>query len=191
MGEYAIVDEHEVKLGVCEDLYYTRLSQATGLVTLDGEAVDNPTSGYRFRFPFPDEDHIQLGAFPDFERGVLLPFASKPTDAWVNVEPEQHRRSLYLRVPLYNGKEYGDSTYFRTVEVACPVAQGEIENIPVEIIQQRLMGDGHLAVIVRCGFCGSIYRLTPAETRAMCEAITARVPVLTEFWAKMLQRLLP
>ena len=32
----------------------------------------NPTIGWRFRFPFPEEDGVNLGCFEDYDKGVVV-----------------------------------------------------------------------------------------------------------------------
>lgn len=68
MGEYL----GNIKIGTCENLYYTTFSQLKKS-TLKGKdeylALD---SGFRFRFPFPDEKDKRIGDYDDFDRGYLI-----------------------------------------------------------------------------------------------------------------------
>lgn len=82
MGEYIKYKGNEIKIGTCESLYYTsyqkyaqalqegQLSSVPGNVP--PEAYAKPDSGYRFRFPFLDEDKLPLGDIGSFgyNRGV-------------------------------------------------------------------------------------------------------------------------
>ena len=68
MGEYIKYRHEIIKIGTCENLYYTsypkyctalesnRLSREDG--NLSPELYAKPDSGFRFRFPFPDEDKL-------------------------------------------------------------------------------------------------------------------------------------
>lgn len=85
MGEYVKYKREKIKIGTCENLYYATYPKLTealkaGLLrTLAGNLAPSfyvkPDSGFRFRFPFPDEDHLpleNLGRLNDFHRGVPL-----------------------------------------------------------------------------------------------------------------------
>lgn len=82
MGEYAKYQGEHVKIGTCEDLYYLRFDQAH-LVTAEANSLDPMDREIwpvlRFRFPFPDEDHIGPGGnFEDHDRGLRIPGWSFP-----------------------------------------------------------------------------------------------------------------
>lgn len=84
MGEYISYRGDEMKIGTCENLFYVSfpkyliamrdglLAQVAGNETPLGYA--KPDSGFRFRFPFPDEDKLPLGDIGnfDFRRGVAV-----------------------------------------------------------------------------------------------------------------------
>ncbi|MCO5237919.1 MAG: hypothetical protein M9904_14490 [Chitinophagaceae bacterium] len=83
MGEYVKYGEDIVKIGTCENIYYAtyakycaalesnRLSKVDGNLT--PELYAKPDSGFRFRFPFPDEDKLPFGANQkNFDRGVPI-----------------------------------------------------------------------------------------------------------------------
>lgn len=83
MGEYIRYRGEEIKIGTCEDLYYATYPkyiaalEAHTLHRLEGnsspEAYAKPDAGFRFRFPFPDEDHLSLGSLEyDYSRGVPI-----------------------------------------------------------------------------------------------------------------------
>ncbi len=96
MGEYAKYLGVEMKIGTCESLYYVSYSRMIAAYSagrlvqspynLEPAAYLAPNSGFRFRFPFPDEDSIPLGklGYPDFDRGLSvkvndLSFVRNPT----------------------------------------------------------------------------------------------------------------
>lgn len=71
MGEYVKYGRTEIKIGACEDMYYTsfekynKLLEANRLFKSEGSLAPaeyaEPDSGTRFRFPFPDEDRLRFG----------------------------------------------------------------------------------------------------------------------------------
>lgn len=67
MGEYAKYRGQEINIGTCEDMYYLRADQRH----LVDYTFELPID--RFRFPFPDEDHIAPGQFEDYDRGYRIP----------------------------------------------------------------------------------------------------------------------
>lgn len=84
MGEYIKYKGNEIKIGTCESLYYTSYQkyeqalQKGQLSAVPGnappEAYSKRNSGYRFRFPFPDEDRLPFGDIGNFghDRGVSV-----------------------------------------------------------------------------------------------------------------------
>ena len=75
MGEYAKYHGHEIKIGTCESMYYLRHRDRWNVTALRGN-VDpvKDVHALRFRFPWPDEDHIAPGGgFEKFDRGVAVP----------------------------------------------------------------------------------------------------------------------
>lgn len=83
MEEYVKYCRESVKIGTCEDMYYTsyqkftRLLEAGRLKKDDGslppEEYIKPNLGDRFRFPFPDEDGLRFGEIKDtFYRGMVV-----------------------------------------------------------------------------------------------------------------------
>lgn len=82
MGEYIKYREKEIKIGTCENLYYVNYPKYCDalknnfLFKVEGNAVPEeyakPDTGFRFRFPFPDEDHLPFGQIPhnDHSRGL-------------------------------------------------------------------------------------------------------------------------
>lgn len=72
MGEYAKYAGREIKIGTCEDMYYLRASQRGAVERLPGSVNVNSDEvyGVRFRFPWPDEDTIEPGAFKDYDRAI-------------------------------------------------------------------------------------------------------------------------
>ena len=72
MGEYAKFNGHEIKIGTCECMYYIRYEDRSR-VQAEPNSVDPATQKNLFwRLPFPDEDHLNPGDYPDHNRGVRL-----------------------------------------------------------------------------------------------------------------------
>ncbi|MFT0240605.1 hypothetical protein ACMSE1_26745 [Bacteroides thetaiotaomicron] len=70
-----------VGLGCCENLYYTTYDQLKKELpratyqpgNLQPADYLNPKYPFRYRFPFPDENHEELfGSYEDFERGFQI-----------------------------------------------------------------------------------------------------------------------
>jgi len=83
MGEFIRYRGTEIKLGTCEDLYYATYPKYIAALEAQvlfrsewngsPEEYAKPDAGFRFRFPFPDEDHLSLGSIEyDFSRGVRI-----------------------------------------------------------------------------------------------------------------------
>jgi len=73
MGEYALYNGKEIKIGTCETMYYLRWDQRHLVEPIKGNVNPALDSGLRFRLPWPDEDHIEPGQFSPFERFLPLP----------------------------------------------------------------------------------------------------------------------
>jgi hypothetical protein len=176
MGEYLKVNGREIKLGTCESLYYVRLEdlqkiratsideQVPGNDSIDGYL--NPSNGYRYRFPFPEEDGIRAGEYESYDKGKTVVINSQ--DA-----PKLYG---YLR-----GKEWEHNTICHSVGVEgggynvniimpCPLSHDFPRNEPsvklscggasyvVEIIQQK-QWEGKIWTVIRCGYCKAAIRL--------------------------------
>lgn len=73
MGENASYQGQEIKIGTCENMYYLRADQAHLVTALPGNLDPvKRADAIRFRFPFPDEDHIAPGDFRDYGRTVTV-----------------------------------------------------------------------------------------------------------------------
>lgn len=82
MGEHVEYRGREVKIGTRYDLYYTTFQQfisafkagylSPAEYSATPSAYLQPDSGFRFRFPFPDEDHLSIGQHADHDRGIPI-----------------------------------------------------------------------------------------------------------------------
>lgn len=88
MGEYINYKGEEMKIGTCEDLYYVsyekyvKALQSGQLKKVRGsdepENYALPDSGFRFRFPFPDEDKNPFGDYAnEFDKGIAVTIDKK------------------------------------------------------------------------------------------------------------------
>ena len=155
MGEYAKHQGHQIKIGTCEQMYYLRADQVK-FITPEHNSV-NPhsldTAGLiRFRFPFPDEDTVQPGAFQDYNRAL-----------WI----------YGLEVP--EGVDHGSLQFTRnypssggiSLSTPCPESkEGKASGLrfgyngyagKVGIHSQRLI-EGKLKLVCACGSCGALWR---------------------------------
>lgn len=163
MGEYAkrASDGVEVKIGTCENMYYLRAEQRKQVRALHGNV--NPASAdalaLRFRFPWPDEDGVQIGEFDPYERAITVPGMA------ASVEVEH-----------YSVQFVAQAGY--VVSLPCPEGhpqQAEFLTIhrngfagAVQLVQQKLLADGRLVPVLRCGGCGAKWRV---EEQTEIEAV--------------------
>ena len=158
MGEFGTFNGEHIKIGTCEDMYYLRADQRH----LVQSATLRDLTNIRFRFPFPDEDHLAPGDFDDYDRGLTV---------WGYQVPD--------------GVEH-DSVQFKATagilaSLPCPYsAAAKASGItyhfngfrgPARIVQQRVWA-GVWATVMACGPCGARYRLPDLDAaRPLLDAI--------------------
>lgn len=163
MGEYV----SGYKVGTCEDLYYVRL---TGLVAMRASGKDqaapylNPRNGFRYRFPFPDEDvlvrksgRFDMGDAFDFNRGLTV-----PAPAFWTAEDE-------------GPETYGDHRH------GCTWRDREDDSL--EIVQQKIVaseqpGPEQVWTVVRCPHCSAMWRLDQKTGLALADGLQDEDPEL-------------
>ena len=165
MGEYAKYNGQEIKIGTCEDMYYLRFQQRHEVETLPN-SVDLSDSAVlkelRFRFPFPEEDRIEPGAFESHEKSARVPDSFHPGDI-------EHRS---VQFSARNGY---------LVSLPCPESE-EGKSFPhkihknghggsVHLVAQKLVGS-ELWAVCRCGGCGSMWRLPKEDGIELAQAFT-------------------
>lgn len=184
MGEYARIrgTRTEVKIGTCENLYYLRADQADQVAAVSG-SVDPVKDRFelRFRFPFPDEDHIAPGGFGDYLRGVKVWGWSTPAD-WADGHSTVQLRGsngYLLNVPcpeaapkVERGHRIGTTNAGEPLVVMLGQRRADALNGyggSAELVQQKhVQGEG-LAGVVRCKGCGALWRLPYGEAVKIAE----------------------
>ena len=153
MGEYAMYKGERIKIGTCEDMYYLRADQAPKVRKVSGSLDPNAREEQeiiRFRFPWPDEDQVEPGAFESFDRAVGL-----SGDIPFPEGLEHHSVQFWAQGPGY------------LVSLPCPEGPAASHGLHVhrngfggrvKIVQQAYRV-GVLAVICECGGCGARFNL--------------------------------
>ena len=149
MGEYAQYKGQNIKIGTCESMYYLRADQAH-LVTARSGNVDpvKDAEHIRFRFPWPDEDHIEPGHFENFDRSLPVPFVELPEIEHYGTQfTAAGGYSAYLPCPAGQDEIWKDRRVNRS--------SGE----PAVALTEQRYWDGLLVAVCRCVACGAKYRL--------------------------------
>lgn len=152
MGEYATYQGADIKIGTCESMYYLRADQIDLVRT---NALSDLTA-VRFRFPFPDEDHIKPGDFNPYNRGFPVRGIEPPS-----VDGLHHRI------------QFGDNNDAGIlIMLPCPYSpEGKASDLkymyngyrgPARVVQQRAW-DGVWATVMDCGACGALWRLSALD----------------------------
>tara|TARA_R100001594_G_scaffold22178_1_gene42912 strand:- start:859 stop:1464 length:606 start_codon:yes stop_codon:yes gene_type:complete len=164
MGEYARLKStgEDIKIGTCESCYYLRFE--------DRFKVDYE-EGFKnmwFRLPFPDEDHLQVGSYDDYDRAAPLhdyvdpedesirePYEYKGTEEHPGLIQLRHDTGLLINVPCYHGlklPEMGEGKAFfngkdpHMFELCMVKYQAKDEEF------------GELVPLVRCKACKKTFR---------------------------------
>lgn len=160
MGEYAMHQGQEIKIGTCEDMLYLRWEDRYQVQPLRGNVDPGVDTGLRFRLPFPDEDHLSPGYYTDAFRGQRL---YNGAGDWLGV-PEMetkpgmmqihHQASgLLLNLPCFHGMRLPDlGPDVRVFQHGGGHA--------FELTSVKAMGDGTVVPVVTCRHCRSAWRAT-------------------------------
>jgi hypothetical protein len=184
MGEYLKVNSKTIKVGTCEDLFYARLSDLQEIEALSiseqlegNDSVQgylDPKNGYRYRFPFPEEDGLGAGSYEKYDKGFAVTIDSHSA-------PQLYE---FLR-----GKEWEHNTLCHSASVnggynvnliiPCPLSIDFPKNIRmscngpsnvIEIIQQKQV-EGQLWTVIRCGYCKAAIRLAPEAAAELANVL--------------------
>ncbi len=183
MGEYAKYGGTEIKVGTCEDMYYLRYDQRGQVYPVRGSVNPAGPERYmlRFRFPWPDEDHVPPGGYDPYDRALAVPgFA--PSQECEHRDVQFTARVGYVTSlpcpegsPLYHREVQYGSTVFRlgTLEPPIHVHRNGFQGATLLQAQKLVKGIG-LVPILRCGGCGSMWREEDRE-RIAALAVCLRV----------------
>ncbi len=166
MGEYIKYKDEDVKLGTCESLYYVRLDQlkeARLLMekkpgNLDVSGYLDPKNSFRYRFPFPEEDNVEIGDFGPYDKGLVI--ALHPDD-W-SLADFDHTHMWHSCQPATGG-------YNVNVSFPCPqdAKINKCQHSPITwhiiAIKQQKQIDGEVWTVIGCPYCGSMARIPRAE----------------------------
>lgn len=160
MGEYATLGGQRVKIGTCEEMFYLRHNQRhlvkaeSGNVNVADLAI---AAELRFRFPWPDEDGVEVGAFDPFERAVAIDGLTVPPDVEHCAIQFTASAGYLLSLPCPESTAFPAGLRFHRNGFAGAV----------QLVQQKPTLDGRtLRAIFRCGGCGAKWR---ADTWAEVE----------------------
>ncbi len=156
MGEYATYKEQEIKIGTCEDLYYLRFDQRDRI-----RDYDFTPDVFRYRFPFPDEDGIEPGAFSDHDRGERIPGWTIPAD-WIGHYSVQFIAQAGYVASLPCPESVGGPPGLDPVDVGGVKVHRNGWHGHAVVKQQRLL-NGQLLTVVGCNACGAAWRLETLE----------------------------
>jgi hypothetical protein len=151
MGEYALYNRNEIKIGTCENMYYLRADQRTLVQKLRNDVdpiKDGDSGAIRFRFPFPDEDHVAPGAFGNPFRSIGIYGVEVPDGVEHSIVQFKADVGYLLSLPCPESKE-GRALGLKIGK------NGWHGN--VQIAQQKFF-QGKLILIAQCGGCGMPYR---------------------------------
>lgn len=170
MGEYI----RDTKLGTCENLYYSTFEQLKNTKEFSADEKSDflkIDSGYRFRFPFPDEN-INIGTHEDHDRGFLITIPD-------SIGVEISHSTTFTRVGFRNANAQRHQEF--GIEIPCPqdkenrgtnkIYRWHNEGfLLLEIVQQKYttqQGGEMLTTVARCPYCGERSQLTKDEILAM------------------------
>jgi hypothetical protein len=194
MGEYVKYGNKTVKLGTCENLYYVTLPQLqanVGLMSfvegnLEPHAYLDPASGFRYRFPFPDEDGTPVGEYDNYERGlqILLLDQYAPNlvkylrqqntdadnnfdhnDKWLSVGNSHYGYAINVKIPCPLTDKFRKSGIETSLSGASNV---------VLLTQQKQVTDkdqNQVIAIIDCLYCGAKWRLNRSLARELADCV--------------------
>lgn len=162
MGEYL----HNVKLGTCESLYYTTYDQLKNWQVSGKDEFLKLDSGYRFRFPFPDEKN-KIGDYDDYNRGwpIVIPkgiFTMNHGKKFIRTDSDLEIKNA---VPM--------GFYVDCPSTLKAYRWDNENNESYEIVQQKhctdeSTGEPMLQTVLRCPYCSELARADIQEAEAIC-----------------------
>lgn len=180
MGEYAkrISDGEQIKIGTCENMYYLRYDQRHLVEALPGnvDVSDRETLlALRFRFPWPQEDGTLPGGDfhrEGYDRAVTVPGLKCPEGVEHYTLQFSNQAGYLVSLPCPEGRDAEWLRVANTDGTMTPVAiHRNGFSGAVQLSQQKLLADGRLVPVLRCGGCGTAWRSEdPAEIEAIAVA---------------------
>jgi hypothetical protein len=162
MGEYAIYDGHEIKIGTCEDMYYLRPDQRH----LVQSSTLRDLTAIRFRFPFPDEDSRVPGDFDDHDRGLTVWGSTVPDGVEHYLVQFKADAGILVSLPC----PYSAAAKASAITYHFNGFRG-----PARIVQQRVWA-GVWATVMDCGPCEARLRLPDLDAaRPLLDAIGRQI----------------
>lgn len=162
MGEYAQYQGSEIKIGTCEDMYYLRFQQRHEVTSLPNNVNLEDLEvlrELRFRFPFPEEDSIEPGAFVDHDKSACVPASYQmPEDIEHRTVQFSARNGYLVSLPCpesAEGKAFPHTIHRR--------------GHAVHLVAQKLVGN-ELWAVCRCGGCRSMWRLPKEQGIELAQA---------------------
>lgn len=174
MGEYATYLGREIKIGTCENMFYLRWDQAHRVTSQSGN-VDpvRDRNELRFRFPFPEEDRIEPGAFEDHAKRRRIHGVTPPDIDHYSIQLRAEAEGYNLSIPCPEGP-VGDKltlTGADGVEQSATVHRNGFRGA-MFLVQQRWW-NGLLVSVCECA-CGAKYRLeTLADAQPVIDSLMA------------------
>jgi hypothetical protein len=176
MGEYAGFNGEKIKIGTCESMYYLRFEDRSRVTKLPNNLNPSTEAGLFFRLPFPDEDEIGPGSYPNHNRGYRIgrreqDGTSSPS-YWNDWRPEDtsdmapgliqlhHESGLLLNVQCHHG-------------VKLPEVQGDAKAFwngkgwHFELSSVKHLG-GVLKPVFHCRWCQSMWSCDWEDVLPFC-----------------------
>lgn len=186
MGEMIGSKENRIKLGTCEDLYYTTFQDLnnSSYKKSETEVYLKNDSGCRFRFPFPDESEVEIGEYEDYSRGFLITI---PSDIGVDIS----HGDIYQHVGFLKGDSIQSDSV--SIKLPCPFGKkyeafdynmsSKEGKLSFNISQQKrtsYLGSEMLVTIVECPYCGSKSQLDLYEVMLIINYFNAKSEISEE-----------
>jgi len=198
MGEYVTSYGQQVKLGTCEDLYYTRLDQLRDYSPkVDVEEYLNPDNGFRYRFPFPEEDNLTIGNYDNFDKGLIISLHIddysladfEHRDIWTacNIEGSYN---VNIALPCPQSKEL-DWTFTQMPDNTIKKIKHSNNNFRLVSIKQQKQVNDEVWTVIACPYCGARVRIDYDDALKLVHSIKAGyVPSNDFYYTKVIDRIM-
>jgi hypothetical protein len=153
MGEYAIYNGEEIKIGTCGTMYYLRYEDRKRVQPLPNSLNPATTKNLFWRIPLIEEDGIDPGYYEGCSQGYpLVDFKCEDLGHDYKTIQLHHECGMLINVPCYHGEKLpevdkplkafwnGKAGYFYTLKY--------VKNLDNNIIKP----------IVGCRYCSSMWR---------------------------------